>query len=231
MNITDVWVYGERNTGTKWVKNMVNQVFEGVQCIAGLPWKHDHLYEIRLGLWLQHTLVLFVTRDAYDWAVAMHSKPHHSQVAIKHFRDFIHHEWRSFSEDYEEAELVWDRNHSSCEPYESVFSLRLGKLQSWLDMRHVFPHHLHVRYEDLLVDGGQQAFYELLAQQFNLRRRKSVVSPKSLEVNHKLADYSQYRLYFRSYNVQDLNFSNSILRSDVEEQFGYRLVTALPKRV
>ncbi|MBU2962200.1 hypothetical protein KO516_15540 [Citreicella sp. C3M06] len=139
--ITRFQVFGERSSGTNFVKRLLGRNTALVPTEA-LGWKHalPHMTAIPAD-----TAAVCVIRHAEDWARSMHAKPWHCppQMQALEFADFLRAEWATIA-DRERyfpplktiggvgQPLQLDRHPLTGLPYANLFALRRAKIEGLL---------------------------------------------------------------------------------------------------
>jgi hypothetical protein len=88
---------GERNSGTRWISNHLQECFSSSvkvehRLVRHKHWfQHDILPDIRIH---NRTLVIALFRNPIDWVDAMRRKPHHAPMHYqKHWAEFVQIPW------------------------------------------------------------------------------------------------------------------------------------------
>jgi hypothetical protein len=76
--IDQLWVWGERNTGTGYTQRLFDFNLDiPNEVIGGLTWKHGFMHAQQLAA-SSHTVFLFMVRDLFGWLESMNRAPHHA---------------------------------------------------------------------------------------------------------------------------------------------------------
>lgn len=154
--IENFQLYGERHSGTNFLENSLKNIF----CLPQTSFfGHKHFMGFakpeRIA-YAKHTLFIGVTRNPYDWILAMQELPHHvPKENRKNFLSFIENEW--YSVNNTGGEILSDRNFSisqrSPPRYKNIFELRKNKLQFLI---HTMPilasNYIFITFESLITN-------------------------------------------------------------------------------
>ena len=173
-SIEYIQIYGERNSGTNYLENLLNANLEYLKAGTKLGWKHGFINQPHLKKYdLSQTLALIISKNPYAWLVSMHQKPYHApQLANIAFSEFIRKEWACYSGKYNymkpinvdsnillnSTEMMRERHPLTKQRIENVVHLRNLKNQSFLKLINIFENYYFIRYEDLLLDYKQTLY-------------------------------------------------------------------------
>lgn len=164
-------IYGERHSGTKLLKKIVDAYFR-LQYSNQYGWKHFFgFYTDQLYQHANNIIFLCIVRNPYNWLAAMYDAPHHLNGWYDtRYRDIIN-PFSSMEEflssriisyrtpngmleedDRNFQEIITDRNLLTGKHYKNIFELRKIKLQYLYRLQHIAPNIIMVKYEDLLDD-------------------------------------------------------------------------------
>ncbi|MCT4369055.1 hypothetical protein CLG85_001350 [Yangia mangrovi] len=135
--ITRYQVFGERSSGTNFVKRLIGRNTP-LEPIEDLGWKHGFPQMTAIP---RDTLIVCIIRNAVDWARSMHAKPWHCPPEMQRlpFSDFIRAEWATIADRPRYFPQVaalggagevlqHDRHPLTGTPFPDLFSLRRAKL-------------------------------------------------------------------------------------------------------
>ncbi|SDI08821.1 hypothetical protein [Alloyangia pacifica] len=135
--ITHYQVFGERSSGTNFVKRLIGRNTP-LAPTEELGWKHGFPQMTAIP---QDTLIVCVIRNAVDWARSMHAKPWHCPPEMQRlaFSDFIRAEWATIADRPRYfpqvaalggagQPLQHDRHPLTGLPFPDLFTLRRAKL-------------------------------------------------------------------------------------------------------
>ncbi|WP_246107404.1 hypothetical protein [Puniceibacterium confluentis] len=140
---TRVQVFGERSSGTNFVKRLIGRN-TGLVPIEDLGWKHGFPQMTAIP---QDVLVVTVVRDARDWTLSMFAKPWHATPEMQRmeFSAFIRTGWatiadrpRYFPQSAAHGSigqpLQFDRHPITGAVFDNLFALRRAKLHGHLSL-------------------------------------------------------------------------------------------------
>lgn len=230
MTITKFTIFGERNSGTKYLQQMMLHNFD-----LKLTWQYggkhwyikDHHPRGRANIATDaldqtsiqnssDTLVIFIVRNPIDWLRSMHNKPYHAENVAADFSEFIRRLWiSSWRVDFGrvKAPVCYDQTFEDqvvvptdfIEEAENICVLRNMKNKHFLGLGDVCKNFHIIRQETLRED------LEELSLKFKLG-----VSPI------ELFQYSIPKSY-PAVSSQDLKFIRESLDLNIEKQLGYKI--------
>jgi hypothetical protein len=145
-------IYGERHSGTNFLESTIRDKFN-LPITWDFGWKHffgftpiDKLYHAK------NTLFIGIVRNPYDWIKSMfiipHNLPRENKANIEHFTRNI---W--YSIDYNDNEIMQDRDYTTNNRYDNIFCMRSSKLKFLYNtMPRIVSNYLLIRFEDLITD-------------------------------------------------------------------------------
>ena len=170
-------IYAERDCGTKYTEKLITSVFD-LPVTWGYGNKHFFgRYDTRIKN-SRDTLFICMTRNPYDWVMALFKHKHHLPFDVGNdINLYLHGEWRSV--DYRgrgwydnpvapdsPREIVADRDWENNKRYKNIFKMRSKKMQYIYDMRNLTPNHIFFRFEDLVKNPAHCLLR--LSHKFNL---------------------------------------------------------------
>lgn len=244
-----IQIYGERNSGTNYVEQILQHNLEGgIQVGFKYGWKHGFIdLDNILKFDTRSTLFLFVTKDPYSWLVSMNNKPHHAPHLYNlNFSEFIRSEWCSYNGmGYEQRaldlinnplrkdeEMMHERHPETGERIRNLPELRNLKNASFLSLKKEVHNFYHIRYEDILENPSD--LLERLSQNYTLRFRSDVYIPTGhygLNPNQVFTKqlYYKRREYFEVVSIEDLYFINNEIDWSLERRLNYTKVISFLK--
>lgn len=239
--IENVQIYGERNSGTNYLEELLRKNLDGNLKIGfDFGWKHwfPNLKMINSSN-IMNVLFIFITKDPYSWLVSMNRKPHHApQLYNLEFSDFIRRPWACYKgmgyekralklkeeplQDHEE--MLHERNPDTGERYSNIMLLRNAKNKSFLNLSKIVNNFEHIRYEDLLDNPG--TIISGLAIQYNLKLRGEFTNTTGYHGHNPKLKFDGYlyyneRKYLKYFTDADLKYINYYLNWNIETVLGY----------
>jgi len=232
-----VQIFGERNSGTNYLKELVEMNFEGIEVTTEYGWKHGFAKKIRRHAnEVDDVLVICIFKNPLAWFLSMHKKPHHApQMKALSFSNFLKEEWVCykgkgyFKRDLEknpfkpEEEMMIERNPATGKRFENVVKLRNKKNENLLLLKYKLKNIEYLKYEDLLIDpkiviNDFALKYEIKAKQFE---NSNKYHGKSKKETFSKKDYYLNKEYKKEYSTEDLNFVKLELNHALEKEIGY----------
>jgi len=163
-------IRGERHSGTGWlrqllqrnIKNSQYKLDNNLDMEAKYGWKHA---EIDPNLDTGCDVILFIFRDYKTWIPRMRLNTYErTPPSNVEMQDFLRSEWKNENKPY----------------WKNIFEMRTSKYKNWLSYNEKHSRTEHIRYEDLIVDGGEK-FITQLCEKYKI----SCKVPFS-RINHKV---------------------------------------------
>lgn len=172
-------IYGERHSGTKFLKKVIEQTFD-IPITWNFGWKHffGH-YNEQIKKDGANTLFLCIVRDPYDWIMAMFKKPYHVPYYIrKNLESFLTSEWMSVNakgkEKTDHLGNYEDRNFLTNNRFSNIFELRSIKTRYLLDTLPLLcQNYCFITYEYLI--SNVELFKIKLQENFDLSKKKQKI--------------------------------------------------------
>lgn len=233
-----IQIYGERNSGTNYLHNMLEQNFKGVKIGYKYGWKHGFAKTDQIQLAdTGNELFIAIWKSPYAWFVSMNGKPHHApQLYGLPFSKFIKSEWACYEgENYDKRdlkkdpiktsqEMMFERNPNTGLRFQNAITLRNAKSWRFLELGNVVENFETMRYEDLL--WAPKRTISMLAKKYDI----TLKGPIKLESgyfgknpNKKFTGKSYYlhKKFLEKYSKEDLDYTNLYIDSKLEEKIGY----------
>jgi hypothetical protein len=234
-SIASAYVYGERNSGTNYVQNLILR-----NCVHATSGARLHNPDNRATLGWKHgfpsligapsdVLAIVVYRDPIAWLHSMMRNPWHGAQHLHGlpFSQFIREEWAAMVDDTRfgvtESSPIWHREMmSERDPatglrFANVMRLRNAKNRGFATLDHRFSNILRVNYESVLANP--EVFLNALCATYGLRRLDQfdpIIHDRGLPTR---GNYTAAPLPFT--NAADLDFIRSELDLDLEASLGY----------
>lgn len=239
-----IQIFGERNSGTNYLRAVLEKNLMNVEVGYSFGWKHGFPNFTRLRKEkTSQTLFLVLFKDPYSWLVSMNNKPHHApQLFGLSFSEFIRSEWACYQgENYTqraktieqnplrpEEEMMRERHPWTGERIENVIKLRVLKTRSYLQLCNLVEHSEKLNYENLLNKPADIISHVVTS--FGIAGNSEFVNPtghygKNPNQKFDRKDYFNQRRYLDSINKKDLKFINEQLSFSLEKKIGYKKVS------
>ncbi len=233
--IRHVQIFGERCSGTNFLRSLVSDMFRGVQMTKAFGGKHwyirDHQPRGRPNETTDQqcvrrlddsadTLFLVIHRNPYDWLRSLQRTPYHAWTHDSlPLQEFVTKPW--VSSEVSQVNPTWsirDDGYYFIEEAANVLELRALKLRHLLGLEGVVPNVAFVRYDHLAADPKSLTG---IADRFGI----DVAEDLSLDVNryfggYRGGEYDGQRKY-DPISDDDLAHINAHLDWDVESACGY----------
>lgn len=231
--LVDFQVFGERNSGTNFVEQLVERNF-AIQRVQNYGWKHG--FPVSVGYHRQ-SLILFVCRDPIDWVVSMYNTPHapHADVNLDSFPEFIRSEWAIFNrrnsrkvwqkrwnatsrDGLDLMENTFDRHPETGLRFRTIMEMRRSKMVAGLSFRNRLCNLVIARYED--IKAHRAPFLDFLTANFQMSRL-----PDFDPIDDKVSPDVRKKKSFRREDItpEDFAFISSQLDPEFEAQLGYTI--------
>lgn len=235
-------LYGERNTGTNYLRKLIHlnldvEILRGVVpwyiFILGsevtkdlyfrltyhknLGWKHSMAPSLSLleeiDISLDNLFFVTVTKNPYSWLLSFFRHPYHAKTRAKTFKQFLTTPCRT----------VGRENFTGA--FDNPIVMWNKKNASYIKLNDVTPC-MNLRYKDLLVNP--ESLIAKISEKYSLKRKRSVF--KNVQRDMKF-DRRKNFPYYRDYYLQErwkeklcketLNIINAYLDTDILAAFGY----------
>lgn len=232
--LVDFQVFGERNSGTNFVTQLVERNFQ-IKAVQIYGWKHG--FPVSVGYHRQ-SLILFVYRNPIDWAVSMYNVPHavHPDVNMNSFSEFIRSDWAMFIR--RNSRRVWqkrwnatsrggldlmehtfDRHPETGNRFRNILEMRRCKMVAGLSFRNRLCNVVMASYED--IKSNREPFVDFLAQRFDMPRNETF-DPIMDKVS---PDIRAPKTFSRAdISAEDFAYLAAELDPEFEAQLGYSIV-------
>jgi len=210
MSINKYTIYGERNSGTNYLYQLMNKNFDST-ITWNYGWKHFFGHNDLSNT--DDTLFIAIVRNPYDWLNSTYKNPYHIEHMDRNIEKFCLDEiYSKFFND----ELMEDRNLYNKMRYKNIFELRHTKLQFLInDMPNKVKNYILIRHEDLL-DDFENTMNKI--KNMGLKVKNDIQFPLNIDVyskNHNV------RYNKPTYNDIPKDFINENLIKEYEEKLGY----------
>lgn len=200
-------IYGERHSGTNFLEQCIKNQF-GLQRTEFYDNKHFFGWTKPETITYKGRLTLFIgiVRNPYDWISGMISFPHHIENnKILNIDSFLLDEW--YSVDYNNKEILQDRNYTNKQRYKNIFEMRKYKC---LFLSQIMPviarNYVLLSYDTFLKNHYN--YLNIIGNRFDL---KITGTPPDVDKDKK------------PYKINDhiLNIINNNIDWDVEASLGF----------
>ncbi|MCI2398708.1 hypothetical protein [Aliiroseovarius subalbicans] len=225
---TRVQVFGERSSGTNFVKRLIGKNTVLRPC-EDYGWKHGFPQMTGIGA---DTLIVACFRNVHDWLRSMHAKPWHCppEMQALAFSDFIRAEWATVIDrpryfpgadrlNMVGQPLQQDRDPATGLPFDNILQLRRAKAASLLTFRNRGCNLVLARLDAVQPDPA--AFLAQLTRSFDLPAVdpvKPVVKRLGAKFKYAVDAHPETP---NTLSNEDLAFIQSQLDPDLEATLGY----------
>ena len=230
--ITKFVVFGERNSGTNYLKYLVEQNLALIRAKPS-PYGHKHFpcwFELPLEFYhgpetkytfkgSENYLIIVVFRNAYDWLRSMHKKPFYVSKELRNtdFSTFIRTKW---SVDPNRVvgflkENPWlDRNPVDGSPFDNIMKLRTAKIRTMLEIKNRVLNIYYINYETLR-DHPEEVLTEI-AHLFAIQKEDNF--HPVIYYKGEVAKGVYKKTEYNPISKKDLRFINEQLDAEVEKK-------------
>ncbi len=239
-------IFGERNTGTNYLRTLILLNLKVGIIEGGVPTKqgimkipsifdlfYDLIYRQHLG-WkhavpdhkrlkrqcnLKETGFITLTKNPYAFLLSLHKRPYHYKGKIpSSFDDFLKRRWHT----------VRRENHN--QPFfTNPVHLWNIKNKAYMELRKAFPEiTLNLTYEQLVEEPEETVL--ALARYFHLEPLPGPFKNQETSTKEAEKNYRYYRNYYlaeewrENLMDEDISFINLHLDPEVMDYFGYRII-------
>ena len=165
--INNFTIYGERHSGTNLLENLVKESL-GLTVTWEFGWKHFFGFvQYQQIVDAKETLFFAITRNPYDWIMAMSKQPYHLPTENKKsIKNLLSNEWVSI-DDYRK-EIKEDRHYLIGRKYKNIFEMRKNKLQYMINYMPRLCNNLCVTTYEHITDNASSST-QILSKYFGLQ--------------------------------------------------------------
>lgn len=227
-------LFGERNSGTNFVEQLLLKNFPRLNLLRHYPWeKHNYFNDPYT---MPNMVCVCVARSADVWVKSSFRAQHqvwHWARGLE-FSEFMRHEWWAHFSGHllqkrtrvlglkPSQELMYERHPVTGERLKDIFELRALKLASYRRVPKFYDNFAFIRYEDVKADPT--GFLRSFSDRFDFDRKdgfkmieKNVARTKEVRMGHEEALPS-----YAEYSTEDIAYALSRLDLEQEALFGYR---------
>lgn len=246
-NFPVIKLYGERNTGTNYLSQLLELNLE-VTLLPGtipnwlqpfiprLEWPRDMYFSLTFSRNLgwkhriapsPHELAKFrgagpvyfltVTKNPYSWLLSLYRRPYHNYTHKGSFEEFLQRPWPTV------------RREGHPTPFENPVIVWNEKNRSYLNLGQ-YASCLNLRYEDLLSDPKETV--ERIAVHFNISKKSCYFQNVTESTKGDSRTFSQYQEYYiqekwrEKLSPQAIDIINRYVDTQLMSHFGYSLISA-----
>jgi hypothetical protein len=220
-------VLGERASATNFLEQLLKANFPNTPHSTTAGWKHS--FPAIPGEENESCLFIVIFRNPYDWLRSYYLQPHHVHPDLKNltFSDFIRSEWHCI---YDESafikkedprygmEIMEERNPLTGQRFRNILELRSAKLRAWTEMGSGVRKVEFIRYEELLE--SPQKFLSYLQEKYKF---PSMPEFQNVSTYKGITNIPFTPKTYFEISVEDMNFINQTLDSEIEKRVGYNL--------
>lgn len=238
-------IYGERNTGTNYLKQLLESNLN-VHLLRGtvprkhplcyneftknvyfhftskynLGWKHSFVDRdfVKKNTCLTNTYFIFLVKNPYSFLLSLYKKSYHF-IGNKPetFQNFLNHTWR-----------LQKRDNLKAKSLESPVFLWNFKVSSYLEYMDDQPgNSMLIKYEDLVNDPKKTL--QTIADSFSLNKKTSFINITSSTKpdNKRFEDYQDYYLnekWRNNIEYSEIELINKYLDKELVHRLGYKII-------
>lgn len=156
--IKRIQIYGERASGTNYLKQLLIKNIPNTAHTNQYGWKHFFPPESFPNS--EDCLFIVIYRNPFDWLRSLHLQPHHTHSSLQKipFSEFIRTEWHCVWDELANVlpddekygtEMLFERNPKTGDRFENVINLRNAKIKAFEELKQKIKNIEFVKYEDL----------------------------------------------------------------------------------
>nr|HPR60707.1 hypothetical protein [Prolixibacteraceae bacterium] len=173
--IKRIQIYGERASGTNFLKQLLVKNIPNVAHTNQYGWKHFFPPETFPNS--DNCLFIVIYRNPFDWLRSLHIQPHHTHPSLRKisFSDFIRSPWHCIWDELANVlpadekygkEMMFERNPKTGERFENVIKLRNAKIRAFESLKKKVSNIEYVCYEKLSTDP--EYFVKMITEKYGL---------------------------------------------------------------
>jgi hypothetical protein len=157
--IKQIKIFGERNSGTNFITQLLTQNVKGIELCSGIynggtGWKHG-APKLNLFKNIKNTLFIFIIRDLEPWLKSMYVSPYHF-IKSNTIDSFLNNKLK-----ISEERPNHDVNINQHESNKTIFELRYYKITKMAEAFAKVDNAIIINLEDLQADGGETFIKEI----------------------------------------------------------------------
>lgn len=221
--ISSIEVFGERNSGTNYLKRLLDTNLVGVDLSHRdkVGWKHADCTGVG-----KDWLIIVIYRNPITWLQAMHRAPHHApQLRELSFSEFLEADWKcylipDFAKTKEQMQAYMSKKHL-IECYQNIIHLRRKKIKLVETFKNRFQNVCYINYEALT--NTPLKMIEIITELYQLKKKAKFQNYLNYKESRKIYKKRKYqRIIF-----QDFKKMINVIDWKTEKQIGYRLRSTL----
>lgn len=223
--IKRIQIYGERASGTNFLKQLLVKNIPNIAHTNQYGWKHFFPPETFPNS--NKCLFIVIYRNPFDWLRSIHLQPHHTHPSLRKisFSDFIRTEWHCIWDELANVlpddekygkEMLFERNPKTGDRFENIIKLRNAKNKAFEKLKKEVEFVEYVRYEDLIKNPLD--FISKIKEKYNLFTTKEY---NSIDTYKGITRKTFVPKTYASISKNDLQFIKKNLDSSIEKQIGY----------
>ncbi|MBN1924564.1 MAG: hypothetical protein JW798_01905 [Prolixibacteraceae bacterium] len=220
-----IQIYGERASGTNYLKQLLIRNIPNIIHTNQYGWKH--FFPPKTFPDSDRCLFLVIFRDPFDWIRSLYLQPHHVHPSLKNipFSEFIRFEWQCVWEELADVypgdekygkEMMFERNPKNGRRFENVIRLRNAKIRAFESLKARVKHVEYVRYEDLAKEP--EKFINRLAQKYDLHTVKQF---QNITTYKGITPKAYKPKTYKDFSEEDLRFILLHMDVAIEKRIGY----------
>lgn len=220
-------IKGERNTGTKFLRKLLNYYFDTdyhnlygtcYDADGYYGWKHGFIFDNEVEqLNRDQAIVIVINKSIYSWLISMYSHSYELKsigVKPKSYNKYISPD-HAVVDRYDNSWIGYFYGKTGAyATYKNLYDLRYRKYRSMLN--NDIEKKIYVKYEDLLDD--HYSFIQKLAQKFNLE----ITKPHNKSFDHySRRGYYLNKEYLKLYDRETKRIIGQNVDTEAEKEMGY----------
>lgn len=223
--IKRIQLYGERASGTNYLKQLLVKNIPNTAHTNQYGWKH--FFPPKTFPNSEDCLFIVIYRNPFDWLRSLHLQPHHTHPSLKNisFSEFIRTEWQCIWDEWANVhpddekyrkEMLFERNPITGERFENVIKLRNAKIKAFELLKKKVTQIEYIRYEDLVIEP--EKFINKLTQKYGLHLKEPF---KNINTYKGITPKEYKPKTYKEIADNDLKYINLNLDTAIERRIGY----------
>lgn len=219
MIIKKIKIYGERNSGTNYLEQLLKKNIKNVDILlpgykSGSGWKHGFPnMKLFNNIDLDNVLFIFIIRDFKSWLKSMYKQPYH-YIPQNTFEEFINNKLN-----IKDNRIDHDVNINSLEK-QNIIDLRYSKINCYFDFFKKVNNAIFINLEDL--QNNTLKFLDFLNKNYLINVNKKIIKITEHTKDKKL------KVINRNWNIivhdniknENKNIENQI--EDLKKKYYYK---------
>lgn len=223
--INRIQIYGERASGTNFLKQLLVKNIPNIAHTSQYGWKH--FFPPKDFPNSDNCLFIVIYRDPFDWLRSLHLQPHHTHPSLKKisFSKFIRTEWQCVWDELADVqpgdekygtEMLFERDPLTGKRFENVIQLRNAKNIAFEELKQKVKNIEFVKYEEL--KKNPKRLINKIKKRFKISSLDNILT---VDTYKGITKKKYIPKEYAPIDDNDLLFIKNNLKTSLEKKIGY----------